>query len=254
MAGLRQLQAEFASAVTGESEEILSRINGGGSLTPEKSLAVYSAGYVVRLTDALGETFEAVWRVLGDRLFFELAASYIRAYPSTSYNLSDYGADFPAFLHNGPVAKEFPFIKELADFEWTFKELFHQREDAPIEPAALARAGGGTSFQFAASMRLLRHERRVYPIWKLRNEKDARLPDFSGGERILLSKKGGEIYAAELSAAEHRVLTGLTAGKTVEQALEGALSDFPELGPDAVERLFSILRDSGIVRAISPCA
>ena len=39
--------------------------------TAASALEVYRRAYVARLTEALGDTYEAVWSVLGDDVFFD---------------------------------------------------------------------------------------------------------------------------------------------------------------------------------------
>ncbi|MFX5734457.1 DNA-binding domain-containing protein, partial [Acinetobacter baumannii] len=84
----------------------------------------YRRGYRARLTEALGETYEAVWRVLGDEEFFSATRSFIAEEPSRSYNLSDYGQRFPDFL-SARYQQEAGFLGHLAHLEWAFKSCFH---------------------------------------------------------------------------------------------------------------------------------
>lgn len=251
MAGLRQLQNRYSAAILSGQQDVLEDILPGGRLSPTRAIDVYSSGYTARLTEALGETFEAVWRVLGDELFFRVAADYIKSHPSTSYNLSDYGGEFAEYAATRDELKVFPFIRELAEFEWTFKNLFHEREEAALAAARLAQSTGTTRLEFVSSHRLLKHGHQIYPIWKLRQDSQASLPEFSNPERLLLSKKAGDIYVAELSVEEHFLLSGLKAGFTLEDALESGLAVHPHLNADTVTRLFSILAEAGIVRAVS---
>src|SRR4051812_47348056 len=115
---LEEIQNGFVqSAFGGITAAFAGSVKGGGKLTPAEAVGVYRDGYPARMTEALGETFEACWRVLGDEDFLEACRIYSRAAPSVSHNLSDYGGSFPEFLDDR-FKKQAPFIKDLAVLEW----------------------------------------------------------------------------------------------------------------------------------------
>ena len=98
------------------------------------AVGVYRTGHIVRLTEALGETFEAVWWVAGDEHYFQLAKEFLLAHPSASYNLSDFGISFPNFLDKRQPFSDLPFLADLARFEWLFKEVFHLPPHTGLTP------------------------------------------------------------------------------------------------------------------------
>ena len=98
---LEALQRRFVRSVTFMTDpELVAAVTGGGKLSAAEAVDVYRGGYPARLTDALGETYETCWRVLGDEGFFAAAQTYISRHPSRSHNLSDYGEAFPEFLES----------------------------------------------------------------------------------------------------------------------------------------------------------
>ena len=261
---LKRLQARFADAILlGESpglSELAAGIRPAGRLSPEKAIGVYRDGYSARLSAALGETFEAVWSALGDDRFFEVCRSFIKTHPSCSPNLSDYGAEFPEFIGKLSEASEFHFLPELARFEWEFKNLFHEKDCLGISAAELfaLKGAGDAKFSFTESMRLLRHRFGIYEIWKHRKD-NARNHALGGpnhasrestGEWLLLTKRAGDIIVSSLQAAEFEILGLLKAGWTLQEALEAALTDHPELCAERVSKLFALLAESGALVGI----
>ncbi len=107
---LRQFQHLFTeSSVRAEESSIhpllLKEIVPGGSLSAKAALDVYRTGHIVRLTEALGETFEAVWWVAGDTHFFRLQrtlSSLIILIPTT-FQIS--GKPSQPFSHNLPPSR-----------------------------------------------------------------------------------------------------------------------------------------------------
>ena len=109
-----------------------------GTLELQEAVEVYSAGYPARLFEALGETYETLWKVLGDEDFQSLCMAYIEKYPSQFRNLSDYGYEFSDYVREYfPEDRVRDLLVDLAKFEWTFKECFHDKFEKSFEFASL---------------------------------------------------------------------------------------------------------------------
>jgi hypothetical protein len=248
---LEALQRRFVRSITFMADPaFVSAVTGGGSLTAVEAVEVYRGGYPARLTEALGETYEICWRVLGDEAFFAAARAYIARFPSRTHNLSDYGADFPEFLESLPVALDASYLGDLARYAWAFKELFHERPHAGLDPAVLAaKARPESVLRFGSAMRLLALRHRVYGIYRRDNDDDTPIEEASwkGAERLLLYKKeGNPICVRELSAPEHAALIALAAGRP----LADALASVEGLDSDSTQELFGFISISGIVTAV----
>lgn len=248
---LERLQRRFVrSATFALDPEFVAGVTGGGKLTAADAVGVYRGGYSARLTEALGETFEACWRVLGDDDYFAVARDFVARTPSLTYNLSDYGESFPEFLESRPEAKDAPFLGDLARFEWAFKDLFHAKPHAGLSPAALSAAAKPRSvLRFGGAVRLLSLRHRVHGIWTRDRADDTPLEasDWTGAERLILYKSGSnEVYTRELSASEHAALTALAAGRALEDALAGAEG----LDPAGAQALFAFVAESGVVAEV----
>lgn len=249
---LETLQRRFTRSITFLADPgLVASVTGGGELTAAEAVDVYRAGYPARLTEALGETYEICWRVLGDEGFFAAARGFIARFPSRSHNLSDYGAEFPEFLESLPVAEDAPYLGDLARFAWTFKELFHEKPHAGLDPAVLAaKARPEAVLRFGGAFRLLSLRHRVYGIYRREDDDDTpiRGSDWKGEQRLVLYKKeGNPIYVRELTAPEHSALSGLAAGLNLGDALAAA----DGLDAAGAQELFGFISVSGVVAGIS---
>ena len=148
---LADLQTQFEAALRGargDHSRILAEILPAGRLAAPAALDVYGKSYRARLTSALGEIYETVWRAMGDEMFFEIAGQYIAEHPSSTHSLQFYGLEFPDFLvrmsgraQEKKTTDELPgFLPDLARFEWLFAELFHKRMEPGLSGPALASA------------------------------------------------------------------------------------------------------------------
>ncbi len=247
---LKEIQKGFVdSAFGGITAAFTSSVTGGGKLTPAEAINVYREGYPARISEALGETFEACWRVLGDEDFLEACKIYSRATPSVSHNLSDYGGSFPEFLHKR-FKKQAPFIKDLADLEWSFKEVFHAEVGAVLPPSDLAVAVNDKSvLVFSSAVRLLHLNHSVHAVWKRdRNDASPLIPsDWEGPQQVLLYRSGGTpVFSFVLAAPEASTLQALLAGRSVSEALAASKG----LNEAAARTLFSFIASSALITEV----
>jgi hypothetical protein len=248
---LELLQKRFVRSATFVVDpDFVASVTGGGKLSAAESVAVYRDGYPARLTEALGETYECCWRVLGDDDFMAAAKDYIARTPSSSYNLSDYGEDFPEFLESRPDAEDAPFIGDLARYEWAFKELFHLKPHSVLAPAVLAaKARPDAVLLLGGAVKILSLRHHVYDIWRRDRSDDTPLKDgdWEGAERLVLYKKeGNPVFVRPLTAPEHAALTALAAGRPLQDALASAEG----LDAAAATQLFAFIADSGLVTEV----
>ncbi|MBI5246341.1 MAG: putative DNA-binding domain-containing protein [Elusimicrobia bacterium] len=225
-------------------------IEGGGKLSAAEAVGVYRNGYPARLSEALGETFEACWRMLGDEGFLEACQAYARKVPSTSHNLSDYGSSFPEFLHKR-FGREAPFIRDLAVLEWEYKELFHEGSNKALTASALSVAVKENSvLKFGPAIRLLPSKHRVHHLWRRDRNDDTplRRKDWEGGEITLLYKGGGTpVFSRVIAAPEASAIRSLMKGRQLGRALAAAKG----LTAAAARNLFSFISSSGLVTGVS---
>ncbi len=247
-ASLRPEEAQIEPA-------LLETILPGGSLTSDRAIDVYRTGHIVRLTEALGETFEAVWWVAGDDHYFRLAKEYLLTHPSTSYNLSDFGQTFPDFLEKKQPFSDLPFVSDLARFEWTFKEVFHLPTHTSLSPEDFQRQelSGEARLTFGASIRLFHSSYSIYEIWKLRGTEQESLPEeqWNTPQWLLCYKHQQQVYIKHVNQPEYLLLQHLHSGKNIEDALTQALEDYPDLNTTIVTDLFGLIKATGIATRLS---
>lgn len=248
---LEVLQRRFVRSITFLTDpDFVASVTGGGKLGAEEAVEVYQRGYPARLTEALGETYEGCWRVLGDEGFFAAAKDYIARNPSLSHNLSDYGSAFPEFLEARPGAEDAPFLGDLARFEWAFKELFHTKPHESLPAAALASAARPDAvLRLGGAVRLLSLRHRVHGIWRRDRKDDTPLEpsEWEGAERLLLYKKeANPIFVRALTVPEHAALAALASGKPLAEALESAEG----LDAGGAKDLFGFLAEAGLVTEV----
>jgi hypothetical protein len=105
-------------------------------LSGAEGLTIYQRGYFLRIASCMREQFPALCHALGEPLFNDFVAEYIRERPPESHTLYDLGRRFPAFLDENRPDRDQPlderevwidFMIDLARFERRMFVMF----DAP---------------------------------------------------------------------------------------------------------------------------
>lgn len=244
---LSDMQKIFSDVIRGaDAHGLSSKIVPGGALSADEAVAVYQEGYRARLTEALGECYEAVWRVLGDDDFFAVCDAFIPGHISQSYNLSSYGDEFPDFL--AAERPQYPFLKDLALFEKEFRAAFH----APEAPVDLAGALGADPavllLEMAPSFRRFSFPYSILSIWELKDQdSDGTDLDWNIPESFYIARRNFQLFCHRLSDAENRVLEALAGGVPLGAALDRAGAGFTE---EEARSFFESLMLSGAVSRI----
>ncbi|EPG74154.1 PF09836 family protein [Leptospira fainei serovar Hurstbridge str. BUT 6] len=217
-------------------------------LNDVSALEIYSSGYTVRLTEALSEIFETVWRVLGDEEFFAVAETFLHNVPSISYNLSNYGKEFPAYLE-----RKFPkilFLKELAEFEYLFAQLFHRPAGPTVDPkhSLEGKEPGDLRFIFSDTAIFLKNDFPVYGLWKKRKEESCQIPEEKSAEFLLMGKKGNDIRTEVLDEWGWTFGKRLQENRTLLEAVE--MTGVPPSGTKTVADFLSTLIRGGFLKDI----
>ncbi|TGN02938.1 DNA-binding domain-containing protein [Leptospira dzoumogneensis] len=241
----------FSSVLLGKEEGPLlsDHILPGGKLDTDSAIAVYQNAYSARFTDALGEKYETVWRVLGDEDFFETARNFIQENPSHSYNLSDYGEKFPDFLREN--FQEHSVLSEIADFEYQVFKIFHlpknTKEDLPND---LAQGEvEDLKVTFHNSILFLEYSYPVYDLWKTEDQEE--LPKYLNERKqyLVLGKKGSDLFVSELEEWEWIFGKSLQEGKTILESLE--IAGNPPKGLGSISEFLSGMTGNGLVIQVS---
>ncbi len=235
-------------------------------LTPQNNvpgverILVYAGGYTVRIGEALAETYETIANVLGHEKFHQMTEDYVAVFPSRYYNLTTAGKHLPEFLKTWKPAAEFPFLPDLAAFEWRVSRAFHAFDSVPFDRSGLAGLAmedwENMSLILQPSAALFRSEWSVLEIWKLPPALRAVGPEganqpvtvdierYHKPQYALVSRQDLKVRTENLSAAQYRLLELLMSGRTLGEACE-ALADAGEDLP--VAEWFTLWVQDGVI-------
>lgn len=247
---LNEVQSLFKQQVFSSETDpkILREFKPAGPLSLDQAFKIYHNAYIARLTEALRETFPAVFWVLGEDLFKKVASKYIQTQPSVSYVLTDYGVSFPEFLRLTPQGKGAPFLFDLARLEWSYKNLLHASSPEPLPTEQVQALIHSEDFkvQFIDAMEVFESPYSVFEIWSRRwgPAYEFETINWQNPESLLLYKKQKKVQVQKIDKIEAQVLTELQEGSSVSSAL----ADYSSLlTPDRIAQLFQLMMRTGVI-------
>jgi hypothetical protein len=139
MSALRQLQERFQTLILGDDDagSFARSVVATPAADAHARLGVYSHAYRARLAEVLGNDFPGLQKLAGAEGFAELCQAYIRATPSTLYNVRWYGGGLPRFLRATPPWSDTPALGEMAAFEWELGLSFDAADEPGVEAGEL---------------------------------------------------------------------------------------------------------------------
>lgn len=199
-----------------------------------KRFNVYRNNVIVSLIEALGDTFVAVRRLLGDEYFGALAREYIIRHPPTSPVLIWYGKSFPDFMAGFPPLQAYPYIADVGRLEWAWLQSYHAADAEPLDPAVL----GDVAPDAVGQVRIERHPAArlipsPWPIYSLIQANrfapdDPPAVDIEEGQDVLVARPEIEVDLLCLPPGGAAFLEALFDGAALEDAAGRALTAAPE--------------------------
>jgi hypothetical protein len=221
MLSLRDLQTQFETDLFNGDAAKGSYIRKDGIAVKER-IAIYRNNIFSNYRKALSAVYPVVERLVGEQFFLHTADSYIRAYPSLSGDLNEYGANFPHFLEAFEPVKQLPYLPDVARFEWLMELVFHAADHAPMALAKLANISqdqyGGLRFAVHPASQLFQSNYPVAKIWQVNQadwQGDCEVNLQLGGCDLLVFRNNFSIVVKPLTKGEYAMLHGLAAGADI---------------------------------------
>lgn len=218
---LREIQLMIKSYIQPAAKKPTELIfNPQGGDPGAERMDVYAGGYTARVHESLGEVYETVLKVLGDHEFYHLAEAYAKQYPSHDYNLTHAGRDLPKMLVTYPAAaSKYPFLPELARFEWMVSETFHAFDKEPFDRGQLAKIAPedweNLKITFQPSIQLFQSDWPIMSLWEKRRQGSIEKSITQSPQKILVGRRGAEVRCEILRDDQYELIRGLLAGQTL---------------------------------------
>lgn len=195
----------------------------------DPGLRVYRNNVVSAVAGALGSSFPALRRLVGEEFFLAMSAAYFGAHPPKERTLVAYGAGLPEFIEAIPQVEASPYLGDVARLDRAWLEAHIAADQRSLAAGDLAGLDGEAlallRVALHPSARIVRTDWSVYEIW-LANREDgaAALAPHTvthTSQSILVWRVSGEVASRRLNAAEAAFLGALSPEGTLQAAAEG---------------------------------
>ena len=225
MNSLRDLQNRCYRAFLHGEDELLVDDLVDATIPASISIQVYQNNASETYRKALSASYPVIERLVGDGGFHGLARKYMRAFPSGSGDLQNFGAAFPEMLSEQYADTEFAYLPAVATLEWAMEEVQLEEERSPLDVAALADVEPShypaLRFSRSTSARLIVSRFPILSIWRSNQPgKDASVDLDSGSEQVVVSRSASDVVLVPVTAFAASLASELGSDATLEAATE----------------------------------
>jgi hypothetical protein len=222
-------------------------------LSAFERLEIYNRQYWFRVLAALGEDFPALEAVVGKGQFESLSLDYLSAHPSRSFTLRNLGSRLPAWLaaHRKYAGDRAELAIDVARLEWAYAEAFDLTEFAPLSVKEISQLDDGAHIGLQPHLQLLamhypvddlvlgvhRRRLRVEAASQASNREASSeshsslpipLPEVDRCDIwMAVHRHNLVVYYKRLAREEYALLTALSNGSSLGEALEAAFLHSP---------------------------
>lgn len=213
-------------------------------------MAMYRELFFNNVESFLSSNFPVLRKIMDDPAWFELAQDFFARHPCKSPYFSEIPEEFLAYLQiERSNPDDYPFLMELAHYEWVEMALAIAKEKAPLPPENVAS--------------LLKDSIKLSPLaWPLAYQYPVQLisPDFlptAAPEQptflIVYRNQDDEVNFIQLTALTYRLLqiiqdhAGLAAQTYLQQVAEESNHPEPAIIMDAGLRILQDLAEKTII-------
>jgi hypothetical protein len=195
-------------------------------------MRVYLNTVMLGAVEALAANFPVCALILGERAFEANGLAFARRHPPEIPVLTLYGRGFGDWLAGQPIARELPYLADVARCEELHTAALHSADAQAIEPQVL---------EALPPDRLLTLKLRLHPaarfgwfetpamvIWLAHQDEqfDAIAPEWRSAG-ALFARPETHVSGYELDSLGHRLLAGIRLGETLGGAAQAASLLFP---------------------------
>jgi hypothetical protein len=219
MPSLRELQTRVMDALLSASAEGAAPLIDLPNETALSRLHVYGNNVRTNFVDGLHSSYPAIWRLVGEDYFRQIARQFHVRHPSRSGDLLHAGALFPGFLAELHPADEFRYLADVARLEWLIQEALLAADHAPLNLDTLAgvapAAYDALRFELHPALRLFESPYPALRIWQVNmDDAEPEIIDLDcGADRVAVMRHQLRLNFHPLSQGEYRLLDALRRGE-----------------------------------------
>ncbi len=235
MPELFDFQSDFAAALRDRQRTpAMQRWLAGDADLVERRMAIYRANMVAAADKALSSAYPVIRQVVGEEFFHGLAREYQRGTPSTSGDLTDFGARFDAFLAAFEHTQSLPYLPDLAALEWAVHRAGGAADAPDWDAAALGAVEpeqqAAIRFAWSPGLAVIESPHPIVRIWTIHQPGyDGEFSvDWANADTALVARDGFAVVVTECDAADATFIRASLAGTPLGDAATATLATHPD--------------------------
>ena len=235
MPELLDFQADFAASLRDRPRTpAMRRWLAGDDGLVDRRMAIYRGNMVAAAEKALASAYPVIRQVVGEDFFHGLARELVRGTPSTSGDLTDFGATFDEFLAAFEHTRHLPYLPDLARLEWAAHRAYGAADAPAWDPATLgavpAEQQAAIRFEWAPGTAIIASAHPIVRIWTIHQPgHDGEFSvDWSVSETALVARDGFVVTVAECRPADAAFVQASLSGIPFGDAAAAVLAEHPD--------------------------
>ena len=228
-------QNQFTQALTDPARPVPAGLVSPRGTVDSKRFAVYRNNVHVSLVGALAARFPVTRQLVGEEFFAGMARLYVGQTKPKGPVLLHYGDGFPDFVAQFPPAAGLPYLPDLARLEAAWTDTYNAADAEILTPGDLTAIAGDAlaalDLRLAPATRLVRSGYPIGSLWSAHQTTPVSIPALSGSECVLLTRPVADVRLTIIPPAAFAFLAAIGQGRTLGQAAEVVLTDFPDFDP-----------------------
>lgn len=218
MNNLAELQTLFQGFVVTNDAGAVPAFVGNEAASAEERLNVYYEAYRLRLLEILHDDFPGLTALMNPDSFNAMGLRYLEQHPSEHPSVRVFGRHLPDFLVTDGGFADWPWLAEMARFEWQRGLAFDgpdgERMTLEVLGALSPEDWIGLQIRFHPTLQKSWYEWNIGPIWRAVNAGDtppapARLATAGS---IAIWRKGITLYWRTLEPYEDQAMNAFSSG------------------------------------------
>ena len=200
-------------------------------------ITIYRNNVMHSLTEAVGDLYPVVKRLMGDDCFRGVAAEFVRAYPPSQASLSFYGGEFVDFITQHAACAHLHYLRDVARIEWCYHCAFHAPDVPVLSITDLQQVDeqqlGEAVLIAHSSLYLCDSAWPVDVIWEANIQESTEvihLDEYTPCQ-LAIYRNGLHVNVISLTLSCFTFLQNLVQGYTIENAWVATEAPLDELGP-----------------------
>jgi hypothetical protein len=198
------------------------------------ALAIYTNTALLGATEALADNYPVTREIVGARTFDALALNFAREHVPDTPILAQYGAAFPDWLANEPIATRLTYLADVARCERMWVEALHAADAPAVDVADLQARDPIQLFELKLKLhpavRVAWLSTPAIDIWLAhQGERPDEIAPEWRARGALFTRPDLAVEAMPLDAAAHRLLSGIRLGEPLGAAATAASSLYPAI-------------------------